>query len=406
MILLENTLSAFLFLAGGKQLQNQILGSSLDIDSKTAYTDIQKLQHLSENQKIAIYIYMYVYINLSKKNVDILDTFKKTLNISSECEKTIKAYFSAEMIEQLNSYYQEAYELFSQPNEFLILTINRVLSLPRAKERKILSNLNTSEYEHPIETKALKLLQANKWVEKAIKLYYEYSNFRIQYIKISASCFKVTNDSLPDLYKSFISACNILDISNPPELYIENGAINAYTTCINSPVVVISSSALSLLNNDELMYLIGHELGHIKSNHLLYDSLIRELPYILEKHEDRFLFAGELYEVALNLISAWMQKGELTADRAGLLVCQSPEAVFSAMTKIMGFPLTHYSSLSPSYILNQAQAFDELDDNFFDACLKTVSSLRNTHPWMVIRAKEIDNWIENGNYYDLILNRA
>ena len=150
-------------------------------------------------------------------------------------------------------------------------------------ERKKLINLNTIEYEHPIETKALKLLRSNKTIEKAIKVFFEYKTFKQEYIKISGSFFQITEQSLPEIFENFKIACNILDINPIPKLYIiENTKLDAYTTCIDSPVVVIYSSLLKILNKDERIYVLGHELGHIKSNHLLYSTLLLKLSSVIE----------------------------------------------------------------------------------------------------------------------------
>ena len=66
-----------------------------------------------------------------------------------------------------------------------------------------------------------------------------------------------------------IEACRILDIDEIPELYIHlEDKIASYTSGEKRRVIVLSSGAVELLNEDELLFLIGRELGHIKSNHV------------------------------------------------------------------------------------------------------------------------------------------
>jgi Zn-dependent protease with chaperone function len=94
----------------------------------------------------------------------------------------------------------------------------------------------------------------------------------------------------------------------------------------------------------------------------------------------------------------WQRKSELTADRAGLLACQNPEAVLSAMTKMAGYPITNYNAIDTKEILQQAQSFEELDRDVYDKAIKFLSVLSSTHPWTVMRAKEIDRWVTSGDY--------
>lgn len=100
----------------------------------------------------------------------------------------------------------------------------------------------------------------------------------------------------------------------------------------------------------------------------------------------------------------WYRMSEYSADRAGLLACQNPNAAFSLMYKLAGFPIKFYQELNTDDFLLQSDEFKNLDTGIYNKVVKILSAAYNTHPWTVMRAKELKNWIDDGSY-DSIFNR-
>ena len=48
--------------------------------------------------------------------------------------------------------------------------------------------------------------------------------------------------------------------------------------------------------------------------------------------------------------------------------------------------------------IQQAKDFKQLDFDGMNKIIKTISIADDTHPWTVMRAAELLNWIENGDY--------
>jgi Zn-dependent protease with chaperone function len=94
---------------------------------------------------------------------------------------------------------------------------------------------------------------------------------------------------------------------------------------------------------------------------------------------------------------------EFSADRAGLLACQNPEAAIDTVIKMAGVPQKYFSSVSHEAFLEQAKEFEYLLSGA-ESVIKNISVLDNTHPWTVLRAAELIKWIESGEY-ERILNR-
>ncbi|MFW6201234.1 MAG: M48 family metalloprotease, partial [Gemmatimonadota bacterium] len=91
----------------------------------------------------------------------------------------------------------------------------------------------------------------------------------------------------------------------------------------------------------------------------------------------------------------WSRKSELSADRAGLLAVQDPEAALRAMLRLAGGGDDDQMHL-PDF-LDQADEYREGGD-LADAVFKVLALLPATHPFHVLRAGELRDWVEEGDY--------
>jgi len=81
--------------------------------------------------------------------------------------------------------------------------------------------------------------------------------------------------------------------------------------------VIVSSSWLRHIDEQELEFLIGCELGHIAAGHTRISSL--------------FSASGRENPLIALVFGAWLRRTEYTADRVGLLCCRSMEAALRAI---------------------------------------------------------------------------
>lgn len=162
---------------------------------------------------------------------------------------------------------------------------------------------------------------------------------------------------------------------------MEQGLIGAHTIGSSRPIGCFSAACLSRLIYFELLFVLGHEVGHIKSQHGLSPSPRSPLPYIGEIIGSLTLGIGELVSSGLVLaLYKWYHKSECTADRAGLLACQNSDASISVMTKLAGFPPKHYGAINTDNFLNQAVNFENLDNSKFNRVMKMLSAKYQNHP--------------------------
>jgi len=268
------------------------------------------------------------------------------------------------------------------------------------KIKQNVSGLKAEEYEHPMDRKALENLKGTPGLETLVRKFNEYSIDKILKVSHTGSNFKINQRMFPELYDLFQESCQRLNMAYRPDLYIiQDPKINAFAAGVEEPIVVLTTGAYDLLDNDELVFILGHELGHIKSEHVLYHQIASFLPYLGNLIGSATLGIGSILSTSLELaLLNWKRKAEFTSDRAGLLCSQNFKSVIRAMMKLGGAPPKIYDRIDYKAFLEQAREFEGYDEDNFDKYAKVISVMTATHPWTVMRAAEIDNWYNTGGY--------
>jgi Zn-dependent protease with chaperone function len=161
---------------------------------------------------------------------------------------------------------------------------------------------------------------------------------------------------------------------------------------MEQPFIILNSGTVKLLEDDELAYVIGHELGHIMSDHVLYRTMTMLL---LQLASMGFPIVGLAARAVLIGLLEWYRKSELSSDRAGLLAVQNPDVAMTTMLKMAGGGKAEESSL-PEFI-RQAEEYEGGGD-VADQVFKILNLLGATHPFPVLRVSEMREWIEGGDY--------
>jgi Peptidase family M48 len=270
--------------------------------------------------------------------------------------------------------------------------------------RKRLTGLRPQAYEHPLDAKALDKLQGHSGLETLVRKLNEWGYERILRVQLTGSNLRVTGDNFPKIHEQVHEAATILDVSKIPDIYITAGGLNAFTAGVERPILVLTSSAVDCLGEDELFFVIAHELGHVKSAHVLYSDIAEFIPVIGDIIGGMTLGFGEFFSAGLQLaLLNWKRMSEFTADRAGLLACQDVNVAISAMIKIAGLPCRYYDSINTEDFIAQARDFEALDTDKLNWIAKGLSVMGQSHPWTVMRAKQFLAWIDSGEY-ERVLN--
>src|SRR5262245_13597111 len=211
-----------------------------------------------------------------------------------------------------------------------------------------LQGLRPQSYEHPSDKKTLDALQSQSGIETLIRKFNEFGVDRLLRIQLMGSYLRATEDSFPGLYRAVQESCEILDLPKRPTVYIQPGGLNAFTAGVEQPIVVLNAGLIDSMSEQELRFVVGHELSHIKSGHVLYYQVAMLLPVLAEMLGTATLGIGALLSLPLEVaLIRWQRMSELTADRAGLLACQDINAATMAMIKLAGLPAKFFDQVNP-----------------------------------------------------------
>lgn len=267
---------------------------------------------------------------------------------------------------------------------------------------KKLIDLKTTDYEHPFDRAALNAMRSLPKFDSVVNFILNWTSIRWHIVELCGSAFHVTPKSCPELYRLVEETAKVLEIDIIPEIYTKwTYGLNAYTTGYREDtILVLYSGAVDLLPDSELKYIVGHEMGHIKSGHVLYHVMASVISQAMQQMG---VLATAAAPVQLAL-GYWNRMSEFTADRAGLLACQDLDAALSATMKMAGIPQKYFNITNPHVFAEQAQEFLTKYGDTADTIIRNISILDDSHPWTVMRAAELIKWVESGEY-DKLLNK-
>lgn len=280
------------------------------------------------------------------------------------------------------------------------------MSAAQPETRRRFPGLDPSVLQHPYDRAALNALQKIPGLDIVMRKFIELYPERVAYIQNVAQTIRVSETQCSGVYAQLLEACAILDVRQP-ELYVAHNPLpNAWTSGHDHPYIVITSGLLDLMNEDEVLAVIGHELGHIKSGHVLYRTVALSITLLLTIVGDLTLGIGKLIGRGLEAaLLEWSRMSEFTGDRAGLLVVQDPNVMLSLMMKFAGGTLFQRNQLDAREFLKQADLYEAVDANLLDRIYKGMLVAPVNHPLTIVRAREIMNWSENSDYTNALAGR-
>jgi Zn-dependent protease with chaperone function len=273
-------------------------------------------------------------------------------------------------------------------------------------KRKVFAGLKASAFQHTADREALRKLDRLPGMQTLIrKISSSYFEKTLRMLN-TAERVRVGPKQCPKVYELFRESCAILDIPEIPEIYLSTVYVpNAFTFGIDRYTVVLLTGLVDLLTEDELLFVIAHELSHIKCNHMMYKTLLYILNYVgVEIFGAIFRVAALTFlplEVALR---SWERKAEFSCDRGGLLVVQNVDVVQTALVKLAGASKTLLPEINIKEILKQADELKDMDEQFFVRAMKMYHTAFRSHPFPIIRIKELHNWSQSNQYARLISN--
>lgn len=271
------------------------------------------------------------------------------------------------------------------------------MSDPKKRQLRTFAGLQASEFQHEQDVAATEALRALPGLDTLVAKFLEYGFERVYYLENVADNVRVTDKMFPRLYKSLKWACKILDVDEP-EMYVTvDPQPNAFTFGHTRPFIVMTSGLIDLLDDEERLFVVGHELGHIKADHVLYTMLAKNIAAIVALLGQVTLGIGTLLGQGLVLaLNDWARKAELTSDRAGLLCVQDLAVCQRVMMKLAGGSARLIAEMDEDEFLRQVRDYEDADRSNLNKAYKLLLTAWRTHPYPILRAKAIEEWHGTG----------
>ncbi|PCC68328.1 Peptidase family M48 [Nannocystis exedens] len=269
------------------------------------------------------------------------------------------------------------------------------------KQRKLRTypGLGARDFMHPWDVKATAALHRVPGFDRLIAKVMEYGLERILYLENIADNVRVTEKMFPRLYRYLKWSCAILGVEEP-EMYVSLDPVpNAYTYGHTRPFIVLTSGLVDVLGEQEQFFAVAHEVGHVKCEHSLYTTVARNIAAVIEIFSQATLGLGSLLGKGIELpLYDWMRRSELSADRAALLCVQDKDVAIRTFMKLAGGAQKLYAEMDQDEFLRQIRAYEEADESTLNKVYKFLITAMRTHPFPILRAKHLDEWITSGDY--------
>lgn len=264
-----------------------------------------------------------------------------------------------------------------------------------ARTRVTLTGISSRTWEHPADRGALVALRRLKGFDTLLKAMSGLVNERAVRLAVLGSSVRVDERQFARVHRLLVDVATVLDVPVLPEVYVANDPItNAVTIGMDKPIMVLNSGLVDLLDDEELAFVLAHELGHVMSGHAVYQTLLQRL-LILSLTLTSIPVGGLGIRVIIAGLMEWSRKAELSADRAGLLGVQDPAVVLRVHMKLASGG--HVDDLDPTSFLAQGAEYVGAGD-LRDSVLKLLLLESRTHPFAVVRAAELRGWVDGGDY--------
>jgi Zn-dependent protease with chaperone function len=141
---------------------------------------------------------------------------------------------------------------------------------------------------------------------------------------------KVSDQQFPRVAEAAKRAAEKLNIRVPP-VYVAPAGQNIKARALgtdDATYLVLGAQLADVLSDTELTAILGHEMGHIQNNHVLYGTALHYL------NHGAIFFVRWIVQPAIMALQAWSRRAEITCDRAALLATRDLEGTLGALVKL------------------------------------------------------------------------
>lgn len=256
-----------------------------------------------------------------------------------------------------------------------------------------LTEISSYAWEHPTDRAALGALQQIPGFDTLLKKIVGMFGEKNIATLFQAAAVKVGPEQYRELHTALVRVCETLDTDVPPLYISQTPLVNAGAVGMDNPFIVLNSSLIEIASPAEVEAVLGHEVGHIMSEHSLYRTLLYLLLQLTGPSMP--LVSQAIVPITLALLE-WSRKAEISCDRAGLLAVQDLDTAMGMHAVMAGGIRGRRDELNIEAFVEQAEEYR--DTGGLTAYYRFLATLGRSHPFPVIRVAELRNWVDSGEY--------
>lgn len=200
---------------------------------------------------------------------------------------------------------------------------------------------------------------------------------------------RVNARQFPEFHDQILACSKKLEIV-PPTVYVtHNPTINAGTYGTNTEsFIVVNSALIDSFTDAQVLFVLGHEAGHIQNNHVVYHTAAKHLANGLGVVVK---WASMPAGLALN---GWSRRSEITCDRAGLICCMDEKVALESIMRMGLGSQKMYPKMDVDEFVSQ---LDDIKEGW-----GRLTELTKTHPYLPKRIKALKLFAESAYYRNLL----
>lgn len=262
----------------------------------------------------------------------------------------------------------------------------------RPPEPRVLTGIDTRSWEHPADRAALNALRRIPAFDEVLRRIVGFFGEKPIRLAFQANAVRVSPTQFPRVHRRYEDVLRVLDAPEAYPLFVtQNPFFNAGAYGMDRPFIIVHSALVARFDDDELRFVLGHELGHVMSGHGLYRTM---MVLLIQLAGMGMPIVGMAAQAVLMGLLEWYRKAELSCDRAGLLAVQDPEP---GMRTMLNFAGGDSEDANLPEFIRQADEYRS-DGDLADQVFKVLNVLGRTHPFPVVRVAEMRRWFESGEY--------
>jgi len=208
--------------------------------------------------------------------------------------------------------------------------------------------------------------------------------------RLLGSAVRVSNRQFPALHAKIARCADVLQIQLPT-VYVspELASLGAHTFGSSEDATLVLSGALvDHLADAELLFVIGHECGHVQNNHVVYLTAL----YALTQTANVILRVGA--QPAVLALRAWSRRAEITCDRAGLLCARD---LGTATTALIKLALGSHKLTGEINVDEYLRQFEEARDG-----LRRLGEAFSSHPYLPTRVAALRLFSQTAYFHGVV----